>query len=59
MNISEMFATVIGIIIIIYVAFVMISQLVQATPTFAIYGWTIFGALIVGIVLFFKYGLFK
>ncbi|RLG24383.1 hypothetical protein DRN76_04080 [Methanosarcinales archaeon] len=59
MDIGELFATVVGSIITIYVAFIVIQQLVQITPEFAQYGWLIFGALIVGIVAFFKYGLFS
>ncbi|MBN2101593.1 MAG: hypothetical protein JW716_01840 [Candidatus Aenigmarchaeota archaeon] len=59
MNIEEIFATVVGTILTVYVAFVIISQLSQNTPAFAYYGWVLFSALIVGVVAFFKYGLFN
>lgn len=58
MDIGEIFGTVIGAILMVYVAFVIITQLSQSTPEFAQYGWLMFGALIVGVVAFFKYGLF-
>jgi len=59
MDVGKLFAMVIGIIITIYAAFIIISQLVEITPGFAYYGWLIFGALIAGVVIFFKYGLFN
>jgi hypothetical protein len=59
MDIREIFATVIGTILMVYIAFIVISQLSQVTPQFAYYGWLIFGALIVGVIVFFKYKLFQ
>jgi ABC-type branched-subunit amino acid transport system permease subunit len=59
MDIGEIFATVIGVILMVYAAFIIISQLSQQTPEFAYYGWLMFGALIIGVVAFFKYGLFN
>lgn len=59
MDIGEIFATVVGTILMIYVAFIIISQLSQQTPEFAYYGWLLFFALITGVILFFRYGLFQ
>jgi hypothetical protein len=58
MEIAEFFSSVIGIIVTIYVAFVIISQLSQQTPEFSYYGWLMFGALIIG-ALAVIIGLFK
>jgi ABC-type branched-subunit amino acid transport system permease subunit len=58
-DISEIFGTVIGTILMVYLAFIIINQLAQTTPEFAYYGWMLFGALIIGVVAFFKYGLFN
>jgi hypothetical protein len=59
MDIGETFATVIGLLLMAYVGFVVITQLIQQTPGFGYYGWAIFGALIAGIIIFLKFGLFK
>ncbi len=59
MDVGEIFGTVVGVLVIIYVAFVLITQFSKMDPNFAPYGWGIFLALIAGVVLFFKYGLFK
>jgi hypothetical protein len=59
MNINKLFATVMITIVTIYVAFVMIINFIQATPTFAIYGGAIIGALVFGAVAYFKYDLFR
>ena len=59
MDLSELFGTVIITIITVYIAFILINNFSKITPEFASYGWIIFSALIAGVVLFFKYGLFN
>jgi len=49
-SIVEMFTEIIGVIIAVYVAFVVISQLTQITPEFSFYGWSMFITMILGIV---------
>lgn len=59
MDIAEIFKIVIGTIITVYIAFVLISSFSESSPEFAQYGWLIFGALIIGVIIFFKYTLFN
>ena len=58
MDIGEIFATVITLVITVYVVFEVISILSRQNPEFAQYGWLIFGALLFGAVAFLKFGLF-
>ena len=57
-EIGKIFATVIGIILGIYVAYVLIGSLVTVTPSFTIIGWGIFIIILIvaifGIIAFFK-----
>ena len=55
----ELFKTVITTIVVVYVAFILIQSLSQDTPGFSQYGWVVFGALVAGVVFFFKYILFR
>ena len=43
----------------IYVAFYIVKALVESTPEFGSYGWPILGALVGGVIIYFRNSLFK
>jgi len=49
-DIGKIAGFVVGGIIIIYVAFYLISEFSKITPEFSEYGWYIFGALIMAFI---------
>ena len=44
------------IIIGVFVLFQLVKALVASDPSFARYGWAIFGALVIGVIAYFKRG---
>jgi hypothetical protein len=57
-DIAKILAYVIGLIVTIYIAYVLISSLVTVTPGFALIGWVFMIIIILGGILFMLY-LFK
>jgi hypothetical protein len=57
-EIAKIFATAIGIILTIYIAYVLITSLVTITPGFAIIGWAVFIIILIvailGLIAFFR-----
>ena len=56
MNIGEIFASIIGVLVVVYVGYLLITSFCQTTPSFCNIGFTLLGALVIGAVLFLKYG---
>jgi hypothetical protein len=57
MDVSEFVVSAILLAIGAYLPYVIIQSLSQADPGFAQYGWYLFGAFIVGAVIFLRYAL--
>jgi hypothetical protein len=53
-NLSNLFIIIFGV----YFIYLLISEFTKITPSFGVYGWTIFGALMFGLVFYLKYKLF-
>ncbi len=59
-NPGAIFATVVTIIISVYVVFVLVKAFVEMDPSFGRYGWPILGSLVIGVIAFLRSGgLFK
>ncbi len=50
---------ILGTIVVIYAAFMMIDTFCKTTPDFCGYGWSMFIALLAGVVFYFKYVVFR
>lgn len=51
MDIGEIFGTIIGAILMIYVAYILIIQFSQTTAGFAFFGWILFIAILISAVI--------
>jgi hypothetical protein len=59
MDPAEILGSIVAVFFGVYIAFILTQQFCNTTPDFCTYGWTIFGALIFGSILFLKYKLFS
>jgi uncharacterized membrane protein len=50
---------VVEAIISVFIAFLLIKTFSDAFPGFGQYAWPILAALVLGVILFFRYGLFE
>ena len=57
-EIAKIFATIISLIIVLYIAYIIITSFIEITPGFAIFGWGIFIVILIftilGIIAFFR-----
>lgn len=58
MRVGEIFGLVIALFFLVYIAFLLTQNFCQQTPSYCSVGWTVFGALVIGVVAFLKVGLF-
>jgi len=55
-NPGKVVQTIFVLVITVYVVYSIIKAFTEADPEFARYGWPILGALVVGIIAYFKSG---
>ena len=55
-NPGNILVTTFVVIVTVYVAYQLIKGFSEDDPTFGKYGWTILGALVIGVIAFFKSG---
>jgi hypothetical protein len=56
---AEIIGSIVAVFLGVYIAFILTKEFCSTSPDFCTYGWTIFGALIIGSVFFLKYKLFS
>lgn len=53
-NIGTVVSTIFSLVIAVYVVYAMIKAFVDADPSFGTYGWPILGALVIGVIAYFR-----
>lgn len=57
--VKEVVGTALTLLILVYIAFIMTQQFCEMTPSYCSVGWSVFGALLIGVIAFLKFGLFS